>query len=146
MIRIGALFATALLAGCWPPCDDAGYDTTNTFFVRETDATYATDIAECFDNDFSCAQFCVDLLGPPPAGTIRTITECYVVRDGAGGLTVHARSHLVQKCEDDWGWGGDDGLDDYPDAWREQIDARPPDAAVYDAEEVVDAAPPDAAL
>jgi len=124
-----------LLAGCFPLCEETGRYESRTLSVREDDAVHAVAIDSCFANDFSCERLCVDLLGPPPDRTIRSIVECYVVRDGTGGLTVQARSHLVQKCddEDDWDWGW------YPDAYRD-VDA----SYVIDAQLQPDATPPDA--
>lgn len=137
-MRVVAI-AVALLgsAGC---CEPISYDVDDDFAIREDDPTHAEAISRCFAVDSACERLCIDLLGPPPSQTIRSIRECTVNRDGTGGLAIHARSHVVEKCEDDvyddpwtWepvpdAWREVDAME-VTDAWREEIDASPPDAA-----------------
>lgn len=144
MWRLVLVLPAVLLGACWPPeCESVTYESARVLTVREDDPIHAAAIDACFDSDAACEGLCRDLLGPPPDGTTRDdIVECYLNRDGSGGLIVNAVQRLTTKCEPDlepdadWGWYPYDA-ERAPDAWPQpdapQPDAMPADAASEDA-------------
>lgn len=137
IVRAVAVVVCASLAGGCLDCEDTTYFETDTFSMREDDPVHAVAIEGCFRNDYRCERLCLDVLPPPPPETIREVVECYANRDYVGGFVLTARSKLVRKCDDgwdDWGWGPTPYPDAttpdwFTDAWREQVDAQPPDAS-----------------
>ena len=97
MRRLALLAALGLSACCVESTSESGAD----FVVDPADPAHADAVDRCFADDAACERLCMDLLGPPPAGTTRLISECYLDEQDDGLLLVHATSLLTQKCYGD---------------------------------------------